>query len=67
MKRYKLTVILRNDGPMINCEDSPTYRSVQLELTPDQLAKIEPRQTYSSGPSDYFESISKCFIEDCDD
>ena len=58
-----LTVILRDDGPMINCGDSPTYRSVQVELTLEQIERIKPRSTYQVGTTDYFEQISKCFIE----
>lgn len=50
-----LTVILRDDSPMIFCGDSPSYRSVQVELTDEQWAKIKPR--------DENESISTCFIE----
>jgi hypothetical protein len=29
-----LRVIIRNDAPMIFCNDSPSYRSVEIELTP---------------------------------
>lgn len=59
----KLTVILRNDSPMIHCGDSPSYRSVQVDLTPDQCAAIAPRKTGSSGGTDEYEAISKVFIE----
>jgi len=58
-----LTVVFRNDSPMIVCNDTPTYRSVQVELTPEQLEKIAPRKTgFSDGKLDY-ESISRCFLE----
>ncbi len=50
----KLTVILRNDSPMIHCGDSPSYRSVQVDLTPDQCAAIAPRKTESSGGTDEY-------------
>lgn len=59
----KLTVILRNDSPMIHCGDSPSYRSVQVDLTPDQCAAIAPRKTESNGGVDEYEAISKVFIE----
>ena len=58
-----LTVVIRDDSPMIHCGDSPAYRSVQLELTDEQLARIGLKWTYSSGASDYYEEISRCFIE----
>ena len=59
----KLTVILRNDSPMIHCGDSPEYRSVQIDLTPEQVAAIAPRKTGSSAGVEEYESISKAFIE----
>lgn len=58
-----LTVVIRDDSPMIHCGDSPAYRSVQLELTDEQLARIGLKWTYSSGSIDYYEEISRCFIE----
>ncbi len=58
-----LTVVIRDDSPMIHCGDSPAYRSVQIELTDEQLARIGLRWTYSSGSNDYYEEISRCFIE----
>jgi len=59
----KLTVIFRDDGPMIHCGDSPAYRSVQINLTPEQCAAITPRKTGSNGGRDEYEEISKAFIE----
>ena len=58
-----LTVILRDDSPMIHFGDSPAYRSVRVELTPEQVAAIAPRKTGSSGRREEYESISKAFIE----
>ena len=62
-----LTVVIRDDSPMIHCGDSPAYRSVQIELTDEQLARIGLRWTYSSGSNDYYEEISRCFIEPSND
>jgi hypothetical protein len=59
----KLTVILRDDSPMIHCGDSPSYRSVQINLTPEQCEALKPRWTGSSAGVDEYESISKAFIE----
>lgn len=61
--RNLLTVIIRNDGPMIHCGDSPSYRSVQIELTDEQVRKLELRCTGSTAGSPEYEEISKCFIE----
>jgi hypothetical protein len=59
----KLTVIFRNDSPMIHCGDSPSYRSAQIELTPEQCEAIKPRWTGFSSGVDNYEEISKAFIE----
>lgn len=59
----KLTVVFRDDGPMIHCGDCPAYRSVQIVLTEDQVKALARRQTHSSGPDLYYEDISRCFIE----
>lgn len=58
-----LTVVIRDDSPVIHCGDCPTYRSVRLRLTAEQLALLHLRWVGISGGSDYFESISKVFIE----
>lgn len=59
----KLTVIIRNDAPMIHCGDSPSYRSVQIALTEEQMQKLRLNYAHSSGGNDFHEDISKCFIE----
>jgi hypothetical protein len=59
----KLTVIFRDDSPMIFCNDSPSYRSVQIDLTEKQNEVLKPLQTGTNGLNKIYESISKCFIE----
>jgi hypothetical protein len=51
----KLTVTIRDDSPMLHCGDSPAYRSVQIEFTPEQIAKIKLRHKE--------EDFSRCWIE----
>ncbi len=58
-----LTVILRNDGPLIHCNDSPSYRSVQIELTDEQWEKISPKRLGTLDGKPFYECLSKCFIE----
>lgn len=58
-----LTVVIRDDGPMIFCGDSPTYRSVQLALTTEQLEQLRLRLIGRSGEVYHYESVSKVFIE----
>jgi hypothetical protein len=62
----KLRVIFRNDGPLVHCQDSPSYRLVSIDLTPEQIEKLKPRYVYSVGSKDYYEEISKCFLEEED-
>jgi hypothetical protein len=59
----KLTVIFRDDSPMMFCNDSPSYRSILIELTPQQEEQLKPRYVGCSGATKYYEAISKCFIE----
>lgn len=59
----KLTVIIRDDSPMIHCGDSPRYRSVQIELTDDQVQRLALHCVGSIAGTKHYETISKCFIE----
>jgi hypothetical protein len=54
-KPRTLTVIIRDDAPLVHCNDAPIYRTVQMQLTPEQVEAMRLRGTY--------ESISKCWIE----
>jgi hypothetical protein len=58
-----LTVIIRNDSPMIHCGDSPTYRSVRIVLTDEQVKQLKLKYTDSTFGQDNYEVISKCFME----
>lgn len=58
-----LTVIIRDDAPMIHCGDSPSYRSVRIELTEEQRRQAAMSATSSSGGTWHFEQISKCFLD----
>lgn len=58
-----LTVIIRDDAPLVNCGDSPAYRSVQVELTPEQQEKLALRHTFAQGAIWFAEDVSRCIIE----
>ena len=58
-----LSVLIRDDTPMIHCNDSPTFRSVQVKLTDEQRELIALRATGSTSGNPIYESISKCWIE----
>lgn len=64
MSKYNtLTVVIRDDSPMIFCGDTPSYRSVSIALTQDQMDRIELLKIGTSGEREYYESISNCFLE----
>ena len=50
-----LTVIIRDDSPMIYCNDSPSYRTVRVSLTTEQQEVIMLANGH--------ESISMAIIE----
>jgi len=58
-----LTIVIRDDSPMIFCDDSPTYRSVRIPLTDEQMETLALRWVGRSGVTDYHETISKVFLE----
>lgn len=58
-----LTVILRDDSPMIHCNDKPAYRSVRLTLTNEQRNMARLACTGTAGGSPIYESVSCVFIE----
>ena len=60
----KLTVIIRNDGPLIFCGDTPSYRSVQIRLTHEQIETLKLEKVGTNFGKDVYESYSKCFLED---
>ena len=57
-----LTVIFRDDAPVIHVGGSPAYRSIRIELTPEQETKIRAAPPGPWGKSSS-EDIDKCFIE----
>jgi len=59
----KLTVVLRDDAPLIHCGDSPSYRTVVIELTSEQEQSIMLRRTGSDGGTPIVESVSKLILE----
>ena len=62
-----LTVIFRNDEPLVHCNDSPSYRSVQVRLTDEQRVALGRHWYGTSNGTDDYESISKCFLEEFPD
>ena len=58
-----LTVIIRDVSPFMHLQEPPTYRSVQIELTPEQREKLSLAWVASSGFTDYHEEVSQCFFE----
>ncbi len=59
----KLTVIFRDDVPLIFCNDTPTYRTAQIELYEHQVRMLQPRHVGVNCGSNIYESISMCYLE----
>lgn len=60
----KITVLIRNDGPLIFCGDAPSYRSVCIDLTDEQVEMLKLKCVGVNCGKDIFESYSRCFIEE---
>ncbi|WP_165175861.1 hypothetical protein [Desulfovibrio sp. ZJ369] len=58
-----MTVIIRDDSPMIFCGDGPSYRSVRVKLTEKQRKALALRCTGNSSGTDIWEDISRVIIE----
>lgn len=58
-----LTVILRNDAPIVHCNDGPSFRSIRIKLTRKQREQLLLEWGGSSGGADMYETVSNCFIE----
>lgn len=62
-----LTVVLRDDSPLIHCNDSPSFRSRRITLTDEQRNHLALECTGTAGGAPLYEVVSKCFIEPDDD
>lgn len=58
-----LTVIIRDEGPLIHLNEPVCLRSVRIELTQEQLEKLRVKHTYTINGQECYESISHCFLE----
>jgi len=63
MPNGKLTVVIRDDAPMICAGDTPSFRSIQIDLTDDQRQSLSLSCTGTTGGTPIYETVSKCFIE----
>ena len=58
-----LTVVIRDDSPLVCAGDRPAYRTVQIELTENQRKECRLFSTYTVGGKDFFEQISQTILE----
>lgn len=65
-RRMKLTVVMRDESPMVHFNDPPCHRTVVLELTDEQNAKLKPRPIgrMSVGGGEMYESIAYYILEE---
>ena len=64
--KFKLTVVIRDDAPMVFCGDCPSYRTVVVNLTEEQSEKLKLLRTGKSGNTEYHEHISTAILEEVD-
>jgi hypothetical protein len=60
----KLTVIFANDLEFRMLQEPVKHRSVQIELTAEQIEQVKPKRIGSVNNAEQFESISMCFLEE---
>ena len=58
-----LTVILRDSSPMRHLQDAPSYRTVHLRLTDEQIAALDLRYTDTCGNAANYEDVAQAFLE----
>lgn len=58
-----LTVVIRDDAPLVHCGDSPAFRSVAIEFTDEQIDRLKMSYSHSHQGKHFYEEVSKCFIE----
>ena len=58
-----LTVIIRDDSPLVHMGEPVRNRTVRINLTAEQSAALELRQTHTLGGITFYEEISTCILE----
>lgn len=61
-----MTVIIRDDAPIVFSGDSPSYRSVRIKLTQEQRKALILSGSYDCG-NIIWEDISRVIIEEIKD
>jgi len=59
-----IRVIIRDDSPLLFCGDTPSYRSVAIELTDEQIQKCQLLWVGRDGGRDHYETVSRCFFDE---
>lgn len=62
--RLKLTVIIRDEGPLVHMNEPVALRSVDIDLTTEQLQQLEMRHTHTVAGVRHYESVSHCFLQE---
>lgn len=62
-----LTVIIRDDSPLIHSGDRPTYRTVRVRLTDDQRAELALLMVAGAGGHQFHEQVSQAILDEDED
>lgn len=63
LPHHVVTVVIRDDSPMMNTQSPPRRRSVRIELTDEQLEVLALEWVGRSGGADIYEEIESMWIE----
>ena len=58
-----LTFVIRDDAPMIHCNDTPTFRTVTIYMTDEQKACVQLHCTAMTGSNASYEQVSRVILE----
>ena len=58
-----LTVVIRNEANFIFMQEPCTYRTVHIELTPEQEEQLALRYVGQTCGSKIYENVAHCFLE----
>lgn len=60
---HTLTVVIADPGQFYFMQEPIRYRTVQIELTSEQMGQLELGYVGSSGPIEHYENVSMVFFE----
>jgi len=60
----RLTVVIRDESPLIHMQEPVNHRTVHIELTQEQREQLALKCVGRAGGTDLYEQIASAFLED---